>query len=552
MGKQLYPLIYKPGILKDGTLFQGDYCTDGQWVRFRRGNVRKIGGMKGLNDAFILDQTNVSNITVVPNPASSDSAITYLPLGNGQIKKYQIQTSNFTYIPGSDVVLNTPVQLVTNNYIWKTAIAIQDDNQQVVFVGSPSRNNINTNVDGILYYNNLNDNNAAPADKPPILEGLTGVLFVNPYLFVYGSNGRVQWTRTGNKPAIRDFGNKDTPNIYTVGSDKVLDVRPIRGGVNSPTLLCWTLTSVVRLINVSQDDTLKFQKDVLSTTCSTLSSRCVVEWDGIFFWPGTNKFYTFNGIVSKLDNNINLDNFYANLDLNNRQLVFGVRETQYDEIWWYYPEKGQPQATVKNTRAIIYNVKENTWYDTAISRDAGTYSEDYGFMITYGESLTTPDAPRTLYRHEYEKNSPNQLNDENIQEQIPNTLPGAPANDTRPVPIPSRFTTPVISWAAFNPMKQLTGIDKWMDIITIEPDFALMPQFTDMTVTLNTRQYAQDFPLSSIAYKINAPLIGPIWNPNDAKTDVAFQGRQVTLTFRTTCNFEMGHVMMLIGIGDGQ
>lgn len=44
--KQIFPIIYKPGILRDGSLFQGSYCVQGQWVRFFRGPPQNIGGMK--------------------------------------------------------------------------------------------------------------------------------------------------------------------------------------------------------------------------------------------------------------------------------------------------------------------------------------------------------------------------------------------------------------------------------------------------------------------------------------------------------------------------
>ena len=44
--KQIFPIIYKPGILRDGSFFQGSYCIGGQWVRFFRGQPQNIGGMK--------------------------------------------------------------------------------------------------------------------------------------------------------------------------------------------------------------------------------------------------------------------------------------------------------------------------------------------------------------------------------------------------------------------------------------------------------------------------------------------------------------------------
>ena len=38
-----------PGIKRDGTKFDGDFYTDGQWVRFQRGLPRKIGGYRSIN-----------------------------------------------------------------------------------------------------------------------------------------------------------------------------------------------------------------------------------------------------------------------------------------------------------------------------------------------------------------------------------------------------------------------------------------------------------------------------------------------------------------------
>lgn len=35
-----------PGIKRDGTKFEGDFYTDGQWVRWQRGLPRKMGGYR--------------------------------------------------------------------------------------------------------------------------------------------------------------------------------------------------------------------------------------------------------------------------------------------------------------------------------------------------------------------------------------------------------------------------------------------------------------------------------------------------------------------------
>ena len=69
------------------------------------------------------------------------------------------------------------------------------------------------------------------------------MVFINPYLFAYGNNGLVRWSKL-NDPF--DFsGEKTSINIST---DKVIFGAKVRGG-NSPTLLFWTLSSVIKLSN---------------------------------------------------------------------------------------------------------------------------------------------------------------------------------------------------------------------------------------------------------------------------------------------------------------
>jgi hypothetical protein len=170
-------------------------------------------------------------------------------------------------------------------------------------------------------------------------------------------------------------------------------------------------------------------------------------------------------------------------------------------------------------------------------------------MATYGRTLTGSNTPNSyLFRHEYEtfNNATNSI----CEIYRPNFN-----NDFTYAPIASGFTTPTISWAAFNAIKQLTGINRWIYLITIEPDFTLIPTLanggTDMAVIIDTKQYPQDAVSSSQPYRIPVPLISG-QDSSLAKIDTAWQGRYITLRFRTTANFEMGQVMLQIGIGDGQ
>lgn len=556
MANNLYPLTYKPGIKRDGSIFQSDYCTSGQWVRFQRGCVRKMGGMRGrfYGPGFGNEQLTTS-IFIIPN-SNNNFTIYSFDIVNGitlRIDK-KIFTQEMSISASSNV---SPNNVALSRSIFQLELVIQNNTKYLICLfGSGTADDINSNLPCSIYYSNIDTTQPfAPLPNLPPFTGLSGLLFANNYLFIYGANGSVQWSKPNNP---LDFSNPLSRQI-TISNDKVIYARSIRGGINSPTILFWTISSVIRCINNpsinSPPDTLTFQIDVVSKDSSILSSRCVVEYDGRFYWPGSNRFFHYNGLVDELPNTMSLNYFFNNIDMRYRQSVFGVKNTQYGEIWWFYPEKpftpGRLNVPIGQcSRALIYNVRENSWYDTAISRVHGVHSDYFGFMLTYGRSLVNPvNFPVYLYRHE---------DDDPRNAFFTNELsaPGFDGNNFAAFAIVSNFTTPVISWAAFNAMKQFTGINRWVHLITIEPDFILMPPMNspvvnDMTVVVNTRQYAHDIAISSAPYTIPGPLtVGQ--DPSLAKVDISYQGRYITLTFSTTRNFEMGQVILQLGIGDGQ
>ena len=48
MTAKVISLQIKPGIQRDGTLFDAPTYIDGRWVRFQRGRPRKIKGYRGI------------------------------------------------------------------------------------------------------------------------------------------------------------------------------------------------------------------------------------------------------------------------------------------------------------------------------------------------------------------------------------------------------------------------------------------------------------------------------------------------------------------------
>lgn len=520
MTANLYPLIYSPGIQRDGTSFQSEYCTDGQWIRFQRGKVKKIGGMKGATTIFGAER--VTNLAIFP----WERGEILIFLCSEQGLAAQINSPGWVFVANNNL-LNAAFPPTV---LWETETVIDKGSNKafIVFMKTNNALDITQNSASEFLSKEINQAMNGPVEQnalqgvKPLING--GLCFAAPYLFLYGSNGLVQYSQSAN-PFIFEGGDSGS---LTISKDKVIYGRPIRGGSNSPSLLFWTLSTVVRTTNIGGDAVL-FKNDVISTSSSILSSKCVVEYDGLFFWPGTDRFFVYNGIVQEMDNRMNLNYFYDNIDMERRQQVFGVKNTKYGEIWWFYPVRG---VAGDNSRAIVYNKRENFWYDTAISRTAGVFSPDFGFMSTYGKFLVNDIGENNLWRHEVGV--------------IENGFSGGAEN---PTPIPSSFTTPIFSWVAFPPKPNRGSmpsqfINRWVDLQRIEPDFVTTAGVPDrFEVLVNTQEYAQS------PVVISAPVQ---FARNTDKLDMRVQGRNMSLTFRSIDNFEVGHIILLLGMGDAR
>ena len=148
-----------------------------------------------------------------------------------------------------------------------------------------------------------------------------GIVMLFPYLFAYGNNGLIQNCAAG------DFSNwtSSDSNANNVSSTKVVKGLPLRGGTTSPAGLFWTLDSVVRVTYAPTTigtATFYWKYDLITQQSSILSRACVIEYEGIFYWIGTDRFLTYNGVVQELENKQNNNYFFDNLNYAQRQKVW--------------------------------------------------------------------------------------------------------------------------------------------------------------------------------------------------------------------------------------
>ena len=550
---QLFPLALKGGgILKDGgdltdsnKLFQNEFCTDGQWVRFYQGKPKKIGGQRALADVFDEDDTLPQDINCFTSIWAGDNLI-HIAAGPDGIY------TNTSSIAVPTTLLNVwqhviPLDPIRNeDILWQINTVIRTNiNEQglargpaqtsVVMFGSYNKNNINNTIPGLLYKANITGNTLGAFNTffiyPIVVEDVIekdlpnlngGMCFVDNLLFLYGTKGTVTWSKRTD-PFHFNGGSSGRVNV---SNDKVIYGAGVRGGSNPPTLLFWTINSVVKVSNQSNSASAtalpEFQVDIITRESSILSSRSIVEYDGMFFWLGVDRIFLYNGVVREVLNNTNFDWFFSKLDIRRRQLVFGIKNAEKGEIWWYFPVIGVLGGC---TAALIYNIRENTWYNTDIKRDCGIFEGSSGKMFTYGKALVGTGLTQDrnyIWEHEV---GVNQM-----------------LGEADTIGIPSSFTTPTISLTSFNPLGEGAGVDNLISIERIEPDFGLATGDT-MLMTINSRYYASDALTKSDAIELTGGV---------GKVDLRFQGRNISFTFASSKNFQFGHTLIGMKVGDGR
>jgi len=223
------------------------------------------------------------------------------------------------------------------------------------------------------------------------IEVAGGVVVLHPYVFVYGDNGLIKNCVAGDP---FDWNGADS-NETNVSSTKIVKGLPVRGGSNAPSGLFWSLDSLIRvsyapttITIASVPQTFYWRYDIISSQSSILSSQCVIEYDGIYYWIGVDRFLLYNGVVKEIKNTFNQNYFFDNLNYAQQQKVFVNKVPRFGEIWWFFPSGNSEECN----DCIIYNVREDCWYDAGEAlgarRTAGFFSQVFHYPINAGATLS--------------------------------------------------------------------------------------------------------------------------------------------------------------------
>ena len=345
---------------------------------------------------------------------------------------------------------------------------------------------------------------------PPDANATGGVVSLHPYLFYYGTDGIVGWSVAGEPTNLTGSGS----GLARVWGQKIIKGMPLRAGSGSaPAGIFWAFDAVIRATFTGGATV--FQFDVIATDTSIISPQCVVDYDGVFFWCGVDRFLMFNGVVREVPNQMNLNYFFDGLNQRQRSKVFAFKVPRYGEVWWCYPRGDATECT----HAVIYNVRENTWYDTELpnyGRSAGQFNNSFAAPI-----LTGVEDSGSGYRVW-------------VQEQLTDEYDGPNIR-----PIRSYFETADLS-------KLIQGQNEYLRITTIEPDFV---QRGPMTVQVTGRANARAPEVYSTIFTFPESAS----TPHEQIVMLKEQRRELRVRFESNAvygDYQMGQIIGHLSTGD--
>jgi hypothetical protein len=375
----------KPGIKRDGTKFEGDYYVDGQWVRFQRGLPRKIGGYRAISNYLSQISRGMKTYT--------EDGYTYIHSGSSEyLERFTLdQNGN-----ASAVTDRTPVTLnYSPNNAWQFDVLYDSINlipsNKIIAQVAQNLDSLYNSLGGQLFVGDLRaTDRLVEVTVPSGVSASGGVCVLHPYLTVFGTDGSIGWSAPGDPTNLSGIGSGNA----RVAAQKIVRGLPLRGGPgNAPAGLFWSTDAVVRASYVGGQQT--FQFDTISSQSSILSPNSVIEYDGIYLWCGVDRFLMFNGVVRDIPNDLNINYFFDGLNREYSQKVFAFKVPRFGEIWWCYPRGSATECT----HAIIFNIREQTWYDTELPNDgrsAGEFATQFATPLLTGVRYNDNKAPPVI------------------------------------------------------------------------------------------------------------------------------------------------------------
>ena len=197
-------------------------------------------------------------------------------------------------------------------------------------------------------------------------------------------------------PMVVRWSDQENPNVWTpLVTNQAGEQRLSNGSYimqakkNRQEILIWTDSAIYSMQYLGPPYVWGFQ--LLMDNISIMSPNAAIVVNNIAYWMGSDKFYSYSGVVQTLPCSLR-QYVFDDISYDQRfQIVAGSNEG-YNEVWWLYVSQTEVNAAASENRAplvdryVIYNHLERIWYYGTLRR---TFWLDSGLqqypMAAYGD-----------------------------------------------------------------------------------------------------------------------------------------------------------------------
>jgi hypothetical protein len=156
----------------------------------------------------------------------------------------------------------------------------------------------------------------------------------------------------------------------------------IAAGQARQEILVWTDSSLYALQYVGAP--IVWSSQLVGQHTSIASQNAIGYADGVSYWMGNDKFYSYDGGIRQLRCDLRR-HVFNDINISQMAQVFAGTVESFHEIWWFYCSA----SSTTIDKYIVYNYQQDIWYYGTLTRTAWLDSglQDFPLAATYSNNL---------------------------------------------------------------------------------------------------------------------------------------------------------------------
>ena len=224
------------------------------------------------------------------------------------------------------------------------------------------------------------------ASDVPTVTNTVLVSDVSRFVFCFGANAIN--TTVQDPLLIRWSDQESVVNWTPAATNQAGSLRLSQGssiiaaGQARQEILVWTDSSLYALQYVGAP--IVWSSQLVGQHTSIASQNAVGYADGVSYWMGNDKFYSYDGGIRQLRCDLRR-HVFNDINIPQMDQIFAGTVESFHEIWWFYCSA----SSTTIDKYIVYNYQQDIWYYGTLTRTAWLDSglQDFPLAATYSNNL---------------------------------------------------------------------------------------------------------------------------------------------------------------------